>query len=183
MTADRAPRADAQRNRARILQAAREMFAAEGPQVSLDQIASRAGVGAGTVHRNFPTKDALIISVIGDRLTSLADTARSLSDVEPEAAFYTFLREIIEQARANAILTEALGAQGPGDAVSAQSADLFTQLDLLLTRAQKAGAVRTDLSAGDLHAILGGVIDMERRLPPGNRGIGLDIVSAGLRPR
>ncbi|GAA2124157.1 TetR/AcrR family transcriptional regulator [Actinomadura napierensis] len=72
-------RADARRNRQRILQAAMEAFAAEGRLVPLDDIARRAGVGAGTVYRNFPTKEALFTAVVTDRLQDVVDKARALA--------------------------------------------------------------------------------------------------------
>src|SRR5215472_3500974 len=86
-TSDRAPdpasakplRADAQRNRARVLQAARRAFAAEGVSVPLDEIARRAGVGAGTVYRHFPSKEALFEAVVHDRLRQLTEEGRALS--------------------------------------------------------------------------------------------------------
>ena len=71
----RAPRADAQRNRAKILAAAGEAFAVDGPDVPLDAVAALAGVGAGTVHRHFPTKESLIAAVVAARLERLADRA------------------------------------------------------------------------------------------------------------
>src|SRR6266545_3604820 len=78
------PRADAVRNRQRVLEAAKEAFAAEGLAVPLDEIARRAGVGAGTVYRHFPTKEALFEAVILDRVRKLVDYAESLADADPD---------------------------------------------------------------------------------------------------
>src|SRR5438876_7565800 len=79
-------RADAQRNRAKVLAAAQEAFAAEGIAVPLDEIARRAGVGAGTVYRHFPTKEALFEAVIADRLEHFAEHATSLGTAEDSGA-------------------------------------------------------------------------------------------------
>src|SRR3984885_11076494 len=81
-------RADARRNRERVLEAARAAFGAEGSDVSLDEIARRAGVGAGTVYRHFATKEALFEAVVFDRIAELVEEARTLSkDPDPGRAF------------------------------------------------------------------------------------------------
>jgi AcrR family transcriptional regulator len=176
---ERVPRADARRNRERILAVARVAFAEEGPDVALDTIAERAGVGAGTVHRHFPSKDALIAAVVVDRLAGLAARAEELADYPPEA-FFDFLRELADEARQNLVLTSALG-NGLGAAASEAGARLTNALGILLAHAQRAGIVRGDVTATDLHAILGGVFAIERGLPAAKRGLGLDLVIAGLR--
>src|SRR3954471_9683973 len=103
------PRADAVRNRQRVLSAARAAFAEQGPAVSLDDVARRAGVGAGTVHRHFPTKDALFAAVIADRLRELAGVARSLAgDAQPGRAFFDFFHRMAAEAAQNLALTAAL---------------------------------------------------------------------------
>jgi AcrR family transcriptional regulator len=166
-----------------VLAAAQTSFAEEGPDVPLDVIAERAGVGAGTVHRHFPTKEALIAAVVTDRLAGLADRATALAGAEPPAdAFFEFVRELTAQARQNIVLSSALRETGPGPERAEAGAALASALGVLLERAQRAGGVRPDLTVTDLHAILSGVIAMERSLSPGHRGIGLDIVIAGLRP-
>src|ERR1700753_10085 len=73
-------RADAARNRARVLEVAYETFAAEGLAVPIDEIARRAGVGAGTVYRHFPPKEALFAAVIDDRIHAMVENGRSLLD-------------------------------------------------------------------------------------------------------
>src|SRR5881409_3662812 len=92
-------RADARRNRARVLQVAYETFAAEGLAVPIDEIARRAGVGAGTVYRHFPTKEALFEAVFADRVRHMLADGRALLDsVGPGEALYAFLREIVRTA-------------------------------------------------------------------------------------
>lgn len=179
----RAPRADAIRNRERVLAAAREAFAAEGPSVSLDDIARRAGVGAGTVHRHFPTKDELLKAVLADRLEGLTAAARRLSDAaDPGQAFFTFFHRLAAEARHNLAVSAALSDPSDvGDAVLDAGSDLREATTDLLTRAQAAGAVRSDIDADELHAITAGALAMEQRLPPGSQGLGLGVVIDGLR--
>jgi AcrR family transcriptional regulator len=179
----RPPRADALRNRQKVLAAAREMFAAEGPSVGLDEIAARAGVGAGTVHRHFPTKDELFKAVIADRLEELGAAAHEAAgNPDPGPAFFDFLRRLAGEARHNLVLTAALtDPTGVGEAVHEAGKGLNAGLATLLHRAQRADAVRDDLSTADLHAILGGILLIEQRLPKSSRGRGLDVVLAGLR--
>ncbi|MFC8731747.1 TetR/AcrR family transcriptional regulator [Luteimicrobium sp. NPDC057192] len=187
--AGRAPRADAVRNRAKILAAADEAFAAAGTDVPLDDVAARAGVGAGTVHRHFPTKEALVSAVVAGRLGRLADAADALvaglgADASPGApgeAFSGFLVELIEHARHNVALSEALGGT-LGVEGDEQARRLSAALADLLAAAQRDGAVRADLTVAELHAVVGGALAMERHLPAGRTGLGLEVVVRGLRP-
>ena len=176
----RAPRADALRNRARILTAAREAFARYGVDVPIDAIAERAGVGAGTMHRHFPTKEALVTAVIADRLDHLADQAAALGD-NPAEDFFAFLGELAEAARDNLALASALdGTFGTeGEASAARLAEAF---ESLLVAAQRSGDVRHDITGSEVHAVLAGVLATESRLPSTRRGLGLEIAIAGLRP-
>jgi AcrR family transcriptional regulator len=176
-------RADARRNRERVLIAAREAFAAEGPGVSLDDIARRAGVGPGTVHRHFPTKDALFTAVIIDRLSELASEARDLAGAaEPGTAFFTFLDQLAEAARNNVALQTAFTDSNELHLSLADTgAALEAALTTLLTQAQRAGAVRTDIDVRDLHAVMSGALAIDQRASTPGRG--MSIVVDGLRPR
>ncbi len=177
------PRADALRNRERVLTAAREAFATEGPAVSLDDIARRAGVGAGTVHRHFPTKDELVRAVLTDRLREITVEAQGLAEAaDPGRAFFDFFGRLADHARENLTLAAALANRADvGESVHEAGAALQAALGVLLARAQRAGAVRPDLGTGDVHAIIAGTLTMEQRLPPESRGRGLAVVTAGLR--
>jgi AcrR family transcriptional regulator len=181
---DRRPRADAVRNRQRILVAAREAFADEGPSVSLDDVARRAGVGAGTVHRHFPTKDALFAAVIEDRLRDLAVAAeQAAAQRDPGAQFYAFFRRMAGEAAHNLALTAALTEPDPiGPTIREAGAQLETALARLLRRAQAAGAVRPDLGTAELHAVIAGALVMEQRLPATAKGYGLQLITDGLTP-
>jgi AcrR family transcriptional regulator len=143
--ADRTLRADARRNREKVLQAARDAFAASGYGVSMDEIAARAGVGPGTVYRHFPDKEALFAAVVTARVTGLAADAQARASADdPGDAFFGFLDRIAEEAAAKRDLPDAISIPG-----SLQQ-DLHAALDVLLRRAQQAGAVRPDITGGDL---------------------------------
>src|SRR5271156_2374714 len=106
-------RADARRNRDRVLEAARTSFGAEGWDVSLDEIARRAGVGAGTVYRHFPTKEALFEAVVFDRLAELVEEARALlDDLDPGSAFWSFVERLAREGALKRDLVEALAHEG-----------------------------------------------------------------------
>jgi AcrR family transcriptional regulator len=167
-----------------VLAAARESFANEGPDVPLDVIAERAGVGAGTVHRHFPTKESLIAAVVTDRLAGLAARADALAGAaDPTAAFTGFIRDLTAEARQNVVLTGALGVTDIASEAAGAAAALSVSLGRLLERAQRDGGIRAELTVPDLHAVLSGVIAMERNLSAEHRGIGLEIVIDGLTTR
>lgn len=177
-------RADAVRNRAKVLDAAREAFAAEGLAVPLDEIARRAGVGAGTVYRHFPTKEALFEAVIVDRLHALADEAeeRLARDGDAGEDFFGFFFKTIDEAEGKADLADALMAAGVGiqEATQQAAARMSDALGRLLERAQHAGAVRTDVSVADLHALAVGAMAAEKRAGR-DRGRLTRIIGDGLR--
>ena len=181
---ERQPRADAVRNRQRVLAAARDAFAESGPAVSLDDVARRAGVGPGTVHRHFPTKDALFAAVIEDRLRQLGVRAEALTTApNPGAAFFEFFHDLAGEAAQNLALSAALtDPANLGESIHAAGAALEAALSHLLTRAQTAGAVRPDLTTRELHAVIAGALVMEQRLPDSSKGRGLRLVADGLSP-
>jgi AcrR family transcriptional regulator len=152
-------RADARRNRDRVLEAARAAFGTEGSDVSLDEIARRAGVGAGTVYRHFLTKEALFEAVVVDRIGELVEEARALSDdPDPGRAFSSFVERLAREGARKRDLVEAFGHDGIrlqlGEAPIMQA--LTDVLAELLLRAQRARAVRSDISVDDVVAVLTG---------------------------
>ena len=176
-------RADARRNRARVLDVAHEMFLAEGMAVPIDAIAERAGVGVGTVYRHFPTKEALFQAIMTQRIQDMIDEANSLADAaDPGAAFFTYFEHIVERAEASKGVHEALVKAG--FQLDEQVGDLATEmresLAVLLRRAQQAGAVRANLTATDVKALMAGVTEMRRM--GGDHDVTLAVVLAGLRP-
>ncbi|WP_437815451.1 TetR/AcrR family transcriptional regulator [Sorangium sp. So ce1078] len=175
-------RADARRNRARILEVASEVFASEGLAVPIDEIARRAGVGAGTVYRHFPTKESLFEAIVLDRVERLIDEARSLAAADdPGAAFFRFFSSAVEAGLANRGLGDALAAAG-FDREAVVDRTLLGAIGKLLRRAQRAGAVRGDVDAADVKALMLGCLAMERCQGEGNapRRL-LAIVCDGLR--
>ena len=158
-------RADAARNRARVLDVAYETFAAEGLSVPIDEIARRAGVGAGTVYRHFPTKEALFAAVIEDRMRHLVDDGYALLKSEgPGEALFAYLRSIVLQWGAtDRGLVDALAGLGidiPSVAPDAEDAFLAVLADLLRA-AQDAGTARQDIGVREVKSILVGCQAME----------------------
>lgn len=181
-------RADARRNRARLLEVAETVFAARGPGVSTEEIAREAGVGVGTLFRHFPTKEALLQAVYLGRLERLAEQAEALADSEdPGAAFFGYFSTVVDQAEVKNSFVDALVEAGVDvHTASSETGDrLRTAMAVLLGRAQQAGAVRADLQVPELVALLvgtsravehvGGDHEVQHRL--------LTVVLDGLRPR
>ena len=152
MSSTRPLRADAERNRARVLAAAAEVFADRGLDVSLDEIAAHAGVGVGTVYRRFPDKDALIDALFEekiDRAVELADRALEIED--PWEAFTTFMRGMCRMQAGDRGFKDALLVRDRGrERVAAARERIAPRAMQLLTRAQEAGAVRSDLGPFDV---------------------------------
>lgn len=156
---DRELRADARRNRKRVLRTAQQMFATQGLGVSLDEIARRAGVGPGTVHRHFPAKEALYLAVATDQLHQLAEQAEALAAADdPAAALSTLFSVLLAAGAENATVKSALAAAEFDVRTAAPSvaADLTRHVADLLNRAQAAGAVRDDLTVEELMALVAG---------------------------
>jgi AcrR family transcriptional regulator len=164
-------RADARRNRARVLEAARVAFAAEGASVPLDEIARRAGVGAGTVYRHFPTKETLFEAVVHDRLRQLTADGRALSaDADPGEALFRFIERLVTEAALKRDLIDALNGAGADitAALAGVVGELRAETGRLLARAQQAGAVRDDIDISDLMALLSGMIQATQPRPGPN---------------
>jgi AcrR family transcriptional regulator len=158
-------RADAARNRARVLEVAYQTFAAEGLAAPIDEIARRAGVGAGTVYRHFPTKEDLYRAVVEDRMQRIVDDGRALlADEEPGQALFTFLRwMVLEWGATDRGLAEALAGLGIDIKAAVPEAEtaFLGLLDDLLHAGQKAGTVRRDLDVRDVKALMVGAQAMQ----------------------
>ncbi|MFF4402386.1 TetR/AcrR family transcriptional regulator [Streptomyces sp. NPDC001480] len=153
-------RADARRNHDRLLAEARAAFAAHGTDASLEDVARRAGVGIGTLYRHFPNRHALMSAVFEDAVSELLARARELLDSpEPCSALVTWLREMVTHAGEYRGLARALMSvtAEPSSALARCSTPIREAGGALLARAQESGAVRADVSIGDLlqltHAI------------------------------
>jgi AcrR family transcriptional regulator len=158
-------RADAARNRARVLEVAYETFAAEGLAVPIDEIARRAGVGAGTVYRHFPTKEDLYRAVIEDRLNHIVEDGRALlASGDPGEALFTFVRSmVLEWGATDRGLADALAGLGVDVKAAVPDAEeaFLGLLGDLLRAGQKAGTVRRDLDVRDVKALMVGAQAMQ----------------------
>jgi AcrR family transcriptional regulator len=184
---ERPLRRDAERNRQRILAAARELFAERGLDVTLDDIARGAGVGVGTVYRRFPDKEQLIDALFEERVGEISKAAgESLLIADPWSAFVGFLERSLELQAEDRGLKEVLLGSAHGQArVERARREIEPLVSQLLRRAQDAGAIRADLDVHDLillqHAI-GEVADYTREADPQVWRRMLVIVLDGLRP-
>jgi AcrR family transcriptional regulator len=152
-------RADAAKNRERILEAAEATFTAEGVAAPIDAVAQRAGVGVGTVYRHFPTKEALFEAIVTARLDALCETTKQLAESDaPDEAVFSFLREFGRQASAKQDLFDAMDAAGLDiKSVCAASVEELTRgIDRLLERAKASGVVRADVATSEVMALIVG---------------------------
>jgi AcrR family transcriptional regulator len=181
-------RADAERNRQRLLAAAKDLFATRGLDVTLDDIARHAGVGTGTAYRRYPNKDALIDALMVDRIGELAQIARDcLEDPDPWLALTGYFQRALALQATDRGLKEVLFSSGRGrersDQARQQIAPVVTKL---VRRAVEAGAVRSDIAVSDVPLInfmLNTIVDFGRDIEPDLYKRYLAIVLDGLRPR
>jgi AcrR family transcriptional regulator len=181
-----AGRADARRNRELVLRTAVRVFAEDGLEVSLGRIAQRAGVGAGTVYRHFPSKEILLEAVLAEHIESLAAAAGGwAARAAPGDALLGFLLEVIEKSACRQHVCDALGADRswPRALVAAAAKRFAAALDQLLRDAKQAGAIRADVQAGDLAAIAAGGAALCAARGDRDRGLRLArLLLDGLRP-
>jgi AcrR family transcriptional regulator len=157
--AERKPRADALRNRERVLAAARAVFSAGGPRASLEEVAAKAGVGIGTLYRHFPAREALFEAVYRREVDQLAELAETLlHDPSPVRALRHWVHANIEFVAVKKGMAAALALAAHGSsALSAYTMDRLTKaVGDLLDRAVAAGEIRADILPIDvLRAIVG----------------------------
>ncbi|MFI6441769.1 TetR/AcrR family transcriptional regulator [Streptomyces sp. NPDC050759] len=148
-------RSDARENRARILAAAREALAADG-STSMNQIAQRAGVGAGTLYRNFPTREALVLAVYQDEVARITGTVPDLLErMPPLEALRHWTTDLVEAMRRKHGLGDALGP-GAHQAISEQSyGPVIAAITELLDAGKKDGSIREDADPGDFLQLTG----------------------------
>ena len=154
-----AGRADARRNREVVLRTAVRVFAEDGLEVSLGRIAQRAGVGAGTVYRHFPSKATLIEAVLAEHVAGLTLAADRWADrAAPGDALFEFLFEVIEKTAGRQHICDALTADRswPHTVLAAAAQQFGRALDRLLRKAKQAGAIRADVQVDDLAALVVG---------------------------
>jgi AcrR family transcriptional regulator len=147
-------RADAERNRRRLLEAAQALFRERGLDVGVAEIAQAAGVGRGTLFRNFACKEDLIAAIVVERMRDAVNAGQALLDehgARPEEALFGFLAELLGRQQVDRGLFEALDdAWLARDEIRAAHAEVVGMVDRLLTRAQDSGAVRPDVGAMDV---------------------------------
>ncbi|MGI5227829.1 TetR/AcrR family transcriptional regulator [Actinoallomurus sp. CA-142502] len=178
--AGRPLRADAMRNRLKVLEAAEAVFDARGTTASTEEVARAAGVGIGTVFRHFPTKEALLEAVYVSGLRKLAEEAEALASADdPGAAFFTFFTRVVGHAATKNALSAALTEAGVDVPETGQG--LKQALAALLSRAQDAGAVRGDVGLPEVMALLVGVSRAAERAQGEVRDRALNVVFDGLR--
>jgi AcrR family transcriptional regulator len=177
-------RADARRNREKVLRVAADTFASEGLSVPVHEIAQRAGVGTGTVSRHFPTKEALFAAVLLDQMGQLVARADALVATEDAGtAFFALLVALIRAGAAHRGLAEALSGAGYDidAAAAAAGVDVSARLRELFTGAQRAGAVRADVAYADVKALT--AVALMRSGGAEELGPVIAVVCDGLRAR
>jgi AcrR family transcriptional regulator len=179
-------RADAQRNLVRVLEAAREVFAEQGIDAPVTDIAERAGVGVGTIFRRFPTKDDLLVAVVEQRTAQLIDAAdAALESTDPGAALRSFMETAAAMHISDVCWCEAGSDLFGRDGIRELIDVLVGKMGELLTRAQTAGQVRSDVRALDIPVLLMAVAKSGLMLEdaiPGAWKRYLGIILDGLRP-
>ena len=183
----RKPRADAKLNRDRLLETAKAAFAEKGPGASLDEIARTAGVGAGTLYRHFPTRDALVEAVYRNESEQLVAAADRLSQIHPPVTalrewLLLFVDYIATKHGMYEVLNSIVG--GTSDLYSASTAQVKQAISRLVDRAVASADIRLDLDPLDLLRALAGVANLGSG-PDGERAAKrlIDILIAGIRAR
>jgi AcrR family transcriptional regulator len=186
-TSARPLRADAQRNRDRLLEVAVRAFSRDGPEVTLDAIAKAAGVGIGTLYRHFPTREALVEAAYRSELDRLCDAAADLLETGPaDAALRNWMDRFVDYMTTKRGMADALRAviASGGNPYEHSRTRLVAAMTKLLSAGAAAGTIRDDVDPADVFASLGGVSlisgepaqrDQARRL--------LDLLMDGLRYR
>jgi AcrR family transcriptional regulator len=155
----RKPRVDALRNRERVLEAAKAVFSAGGPEASLEAVAKRAGVGIGTLYRNFPTREALFEAVYRREVQQLTELAEALkSEAVPVDALRRWLRSNVEfvATKKGMLAALALTVNSSSELYAGTFERLTAAVGALLARAVAAGEIRADISPEDLlRALIG----------------------------
>jgi AcrR family transcriptional regulator len=182
--AHRAKRADAQRNHDRIVLAARSAFGERGASTSLEEIARRAGVGIGTLYRNFPNRQSLLETVYVDEVEDICRSAVEFASLEPWEGFASWLRRVVAYMGTKQALANELFDYLDRDAPLFQSCrtGLFSAGQTLLDRAQRARAVRTDVGISDVIQLVSGLAKNQMLSPEQVERL-LEITFDGLRYR
>ncbi|MEU4157994.1 TetR/AcrR family transcriptional regulator [Actinoplanes sp. NPDC026670] len=178
ITVRRPQRADARRNFDALLAAARDAFAANGADTSLEEIAKKAGVGVGTLYRNFPTRQDLIEAVYVEEVTRLSDAAAAVADQPPWPALRAWLGRFVDYVATKRAIIDLLNRDS--EMFGACRAVMYSAGEPLFDRAKQAGEIRADAAFDDVLRLVSGLSsaafvddDQRRRV--------LDIALDGLR--
>jgi AcrR family transcriptional regulator len=178
-------RADAERNRRRLLDAATAIFCERGLDVGVGEIAERAQVGRGTLFRNFPSKEHLIAAIVVERMQESVSRGREVLDAaDPGEALFGLIDQSVGLSQTDRALFDALDDEWlANDEIHAAHTELMAVLDALVRRAQEAGAVREDVSAVDVMMLVKGVCEASRsfaHIDPDIAARQLDLVRAAI---
>ncbi len=184
---ERPLRADARRNRERILESARAVFAEYGANAQIDDVARQAGVGVGTVYRHFETKEALLVELLREKFRLFAARAREALEQhgEPFAVLEDLLRRNAQTAASDAAVQHALAGAGENIWMQAEAEqqELVAVTGLLIARARRAGTIRQDVEANDIAMLMCGLCSTMGGKPGFDWRRHLDLVIDMLRAR
>jgi AcrR family transcriptional regulator len=181
-------RADAERNRERVITSAETVLARDGLSASMRAIAAEAGLGLGTIYRNFPTQEALYQAIVVRRTRAMiADAAELTGAADPGQAFFGYFTRVVEHAMRTKALADLLARAGidPKSGMAGIGRDMRRAVTALLARAQQAGAVRPDLRMPELMAMLTAtcMAAEHNQWDTGLRAKTLAIIFDGMRPQ
>jgi AcrR family transcriptional regulator len=181
----RKTRADAERNRLRVLETARALFAERGDDVQFPELARAAGVGVGTVYRHFPTREALIEAAAEQRFAEIAEFARTECLLQPGnglARYLTHVGKVLADDRGLSAAVQAVRRGSESEPRGAARADLEAAVRELVEADQAAGTVRADITVADVYMLVG-ALSATIRTGSGDWRRLLDLALDGLRSR
>lgn len=183
--APRVLRADARRNHAAVIAAAKRLFAEQGLDAQMPDVAKAANVGVGTVYRHFPTKDHLIAALVSERFDRLAERAReALESEDAWVGFSDFIRFATQLQAEDRGLCEVIGSRPDVMDQAARDAELAELCDRLVRRVQRSGQLRRDLDWEDIPMIVCGLGGVTQSTPAPSVGRWprlVEIILDGLR--
>jgi AcrR family transcriptional regulator len=180
-------RRDAARNRARLVAAGRDVFAEHGPDASLEEIARRAGVGIGTLYRHFPSREALAEEIFAEHIDEVVAAAETAAGAEDAwAGLVTFLEHVLDLQARNLPLRGLFLRHGAGRGVAERRRLIAPLLERAIERGREQGALRDDLTVGDLSLALWSfapVLEATAGIAPNVWRRHLRILLDGMRPQ
>lgn len=184
-TPGRKTRVDAERNRERVVEVARALFAERGDDVQLPEVARAAGVGIGTVYRHFPTRPALVEAAAEHRFAELAEFARTERRRQPQLGLVRYLTRVGEMLAGDRGLSAAVqAARGTAETEpkGPARAELEAAVSVVIEEGKAAGAVRADVTVGDVYLMVG-ALSATIRTGSGELTRLIELAMDGLRPR